>query len=92
MSVRAYRVKKIIREERPSFNLWHDDKLRDFLTDNASSDQRNDDGGGMLEVSTDTLKEALDTLELDNEQRKALQADIDATENAGEEFVLYDCY
>lgn len=90
MSVRAYRVNEIKREENPTFNMWHDSNLRDFLEVNDCLENYND--GGMVEVSVELLKEAIKEVKLDKEIIRAIQKDIKWAEKKGEDYILYDCY
>lgn len=98
MSVRAHRIVKIEYAEGASFNLWHDDQLVGFLDRTESGglwSQLNDDGGGVVNLSTETLQKAIDKageLELDKETVAALQADIAAAKDQGNEYVEYDCF
>ena len=91
MSVRAYRVKKIEHEESDSFNLWHDDKLVDFLDSECNfSAGLTIDGTGLVEVPVEALQKALEKLELEDEVRKALTEDIEACRD--DSSVTYYCY
>ena len=91
MSVRAYRVKKIEHEESDSFNLWHDDKLVDFLDSECNfSAGLTIDGTGLVEVPVEALQKALEKLELEDEVRKALTEDIEACRDDSP--VTYYCY
>ncbi|TET41596.1 MAG: hypothetical protein E3J60_04135 [Dehalococcoidia bacterium] len=90
MSVRAYRVTKIEHEESDSFNLWHDDKLVDFL------DREYDffagltnEGTGLVEVPVEALQEALEKVDMDKELKEAIQKDIEACRDDG--YVTYYC-
>ena len=96
MSVRAHRILKVEYAKIPSFNLWHDEKLINFLdTHNGSGfySQMNDGGGGVVNIEVSVIKEALEKaveLELDEDIVSQLKADIEA---AGEEpDIDYDCF
>ncbi len=90
MSVRAYRVNKIDHEECDSFNLWHDDKLMEFLDNEYGFYERlNGDGGGIAELPIEALREALEKVEMDKELKEAIQKDIEACEADG--YVTYYC-
>ena len=91
MSVRAYRVKKIEHEESDSFNLWHDDKLVDFLDSECNFFAGlTNEGTGLVEVPVEALQKAVEKLELDDELKEALKRDIEAHRDDG--YVTYYCY
>jgi len=94
MSVRAYRVIKIEYAQPNSFNLWHDDKLVDFLDREYGFFEGVNEGGGLTEVPVEGLKEALakPEFELDEYIVEALKRDIEAAEQEGEQYVQYYCY
>ena len=79
MSVRAHRVTKIEHEQANTFNLWHDDKLVDFLDSECDFFAGlTNEGTGLVEVPVEALQKAVEKLELDDELRKALMKDIKA--------------
>ena len=84
MSVRAYRVTKIQHERDSTFNLWHDDKLMDFLNTEYGFYE------GLVELSIEALQEALEKVEMDKELKEAIQKDIEACRDDG--YVTYYCY
>ncbi len=84
MSTRAYRVKKIITDENPSYNCGEDSKLDTFLKNNSTWQE-----GGMFEITTETLEEAIKEFP---KHAKNLQKDLDAANEANEEFVTYQTY
>jgi len=91
MSVRAYRVNKIDHEEVDTFNLWHDDKLMDFLDrEYGFYEGLTSDGTGLVELPIEALQEALEKVEMDNELKEAIQKDIEACRKDGH--VTYYCY
>ncbi len=91
MSVRAYRVKKIDYVTPNSFNLWHDDKLVDFLDSECDFFAGlTNEGTGLVEVPVEALQKAVEKLELDDELRKALMKDIEACRDDG--YVTYYCF
>ncbi len=95
MSVRAYRLIEIKLEDKPSFNLWHDQKLRDFLEAEADIFSHLDsDGTGMTEVPVKTLKKAVGKvaeLNLDAKTIDQLKKDITAAKFNKDEYVTYYC-
>lgn len=93
MSVRAYRVKKIDRVDESSFNLWHDKELVGWLDRREGFYEKLDSsGGGMVEFPVETLREALKEVNMPDDVRVRLQADIEACEESDEEYVQYDCF
>lgn len=91
MSVRAYRVNEVIRQESESFNIWHDDELIDFLGHELSN-QMNEDGAGMVYIAVDTLEKALKEVKLHVYMKKALKEDIAWAKANDVDFVRYDCF
>ena len=93
MSIRAYRVIKIEYEKIASFNVSHDEKLRDFFdTEYNFFSSLNADGCGMVELPVEALEEALQEVEVEDDVREALKKDIEAARKAGDEYVTYDCF
>ena len=91
MSVRAYRVTKIDHEQEDTFNLWHDDKLMDFLDkEYGFYEGLTNDGTGLVELPIEALQEALEKVEMDKELKEAIQKDIEACRDNG--CVTYYCY
>lgn len=91
MSVRAYRVKDIVTERRPTFNLWHDTELVNKLYATGCMDTLKD-GCGLFEISVEELKGILSEVQMDKEVRDAIQKDIERAEANGEEYITYHCY
>ena len=91
MSVRAYRVNKIEHEESDTFNLWHDDKLIDFLDSECGFFAGlTNQGTGLVEVPVEALEEALEKVEMDDELKEAIKQDIEARRDDG--YVTYYCF
>ena len=57
MSVRAYQITYLTYEDTPTFNLWHDDELVQFLEPCIPTSFPYD--GGYVEFCTEDLEEAL---------------------------------
>ena len=96
MSVRAHRILKVEYAPNPSFNLWHDEKLINFLdtqNDSGFFSQMNENGGGVVNIEASVIKEAIEKaaeLELDEDTVEQLKADVEA---AGEDGSIdYDCF
>lgn len=98
MSVRAYRVISKEIEEEPSFNVWHDKELLDWLEEQKDTSIRmtaQGSGEGEIEININVLKKAIKNakkLKLDEDIIEALKADIAFAKNKGDEYVLYECY
>jgi len=96
MSVRAYRIIEIKTEEKPSFNLWHDHNLRNFLDEDGELYSHLDsDGTGMAEVPVKILKRAVKMaveLNLDEKTVNQLKKDIAAAKSSKDECIAYFCY
>ena len=98
MSVRAHRILKVEYAPEVSFNLYGDQKLVEFLeheNDLGFYRQMNDNGGGVVTVSIETLQRAIDQakeLELDDDTVKVLREDIAAAQADNNESVDYDCF
>ena len=91
MSVRAYRVIKVEHEPVDTFNLWHDDKLMDFLDrEYGFYEGLTSDGKGLVELQIEALQEALEKVEMDNELKEAIRKDIEACRDDG--YITYYCY
>ena len=90
MSVRAYRVTKIEYEHPDSFNLWHDDELMGFLDKNDCLGSLNSNSWGILEIPTEVLQEAIDTVHMPEETKNSLRKDIAACLQQG--YVTYYCF
>jgi len=94
MSVRAYRIIEIKMEDTPSFNLWRDEDLRQFLEEEADLYCHLDADGGMVDVPVKVLKIALKKaveLNLDEITINQLEKDIAAAKSAKDESVSYLC-
>ena len=94
MSVRAHRILKVEYADRPSFNLWHDEKLVKFLDDHMDGgfySQLTTDGGGVVCIEPSVIQEAINSakeLELDEDTVAQLRADVEAAEGS----IDYDCF
>ena len=90
MSVRAYRVIEIRQEQADTFNLWHDEKLVEFLDTQYGFFETLHEGTGLVELPAEALERALSEVPMDEEVKQALQTDIEACRGNG--YVLYYCY
>jgi len=94
MSVRAHRVNEIIRAEGPSFNLWHDEKLVDFLEGHGLFNTLNE-GSGFTELPVEVIEEAIEKaedLEIDEYVLKSLKEDVEFAKKNGDSYITYDCF
>ena len=77
MSVNAYRVIRLKTAEESTFNVSHDDELREFLEMNIGlSTMLNEDRGGLFDVPVEVLEEALmkaTELHLDQDTGKSIR-------------------
>lgn len=103
MSIRAYKVNKIIEEEINTFNLTWDSELADFLLDRS---ELGDAGNGIVWVELERLEEAVKEMktpgtklydsekddESRNDQIAALERDIKIIKEAGDTGTYYFCY
>ena len=90
MSVRAYRVKKIVWSDE-SFNLWHDKEIYEYLAKSGYLSQLNEDMCGFLELPIEAVKEMLKITE--NEfSKERLKEDIRLAKENEEDYILYDCF
>lgn len=97
MSISAYRLIKKEVAENPSFNLWSENGLIEFLHANGEVNEYLDEGGsGTIDVSIEALKKAIEHFTFDNSsQVKALKADIASVDKDSDDettFVIYECY
>ena len=108
MSVRAYRINKIEREDTPTLNCWHNGSLLDFMIDGNGWRTDSEDGIGQFEVGVDKLEEAIIALtkgEFDADYKeltmpeqeknaliKALKRDIAWAKKHKQDYVMYDCF
>jgi Rod binding domain-containing protein len=96
MSVRAYRIIEIEIEENPSFNLWHDHNLRNFLDEDGQLySHLASNGTGMTDVPVKKLRKAIKMaaeLNLDEKTINQLKKDIAAAKSSKDECIAYFCY
>jgi len=101
MSVRAYRINKIDFEASETFNLWHNEFVRDFFEGEGFFENFSD-SGGIGEISVEALKElsALLAEKINKEKdkiywqalKRSFDRDIKWAEEKGEEYVSYYCF
>lgn len=90
MSVRAYRINKIEHEESPTFNLWNDRNIIEWLEDNSDFVNEERD---IIELEVSTLTSLLKSgIEINDITQKDIQIDIDWAKKNGEEYIQYLCY
>lgn len=89
MSVRAYKIIKMEYSQDPSFNMWHDTEINDWLADGGYLDSY--DGGGIIELPKVSIKELIEYLKDKDEYKeviKQLKQDI----NTKDEYISYMCF
>ena len=92
MSIRAFRITKLAYQASPSWNLWNDEALCDFLEDTWFNFTT--ENGGIIHVPVKTLEQAVEDgerLKLRAETVAALEADIAAARRAQDDCVTYYC-
>ncbi|MEI6153319.1 MAG: hypothetical protein WCQ90_04450 [Deltaproteobacteria bacterium] len=90
MSIGAYRVNEI-KLDGETFNLWHDEKVAQYLNDNGHFDSLNADMCGVMEISVTSLKAMLKIA--DNDQvRSNIKIDIAFAKKNKRNYLLYDCF
>ena len=92
MSVRAYRVRRIVKEKRPTFNLWQDTELMGVLR-NIGKWMFDETGGGFYEICYEEIEDVLcnnNKDELSPETKRTLKKMLRQAK-ADDGFVLYDC-
>ena len=92
----AYRVNKVQMAKSPSFNLWHDKALMEFIESNSDfMNGLNNDGNGMSDVPVEVLEKVVakaTELNLDVDAVKAFKRDIAWAKRNGEEAITYSCF
>jgi hypothetical protein len=95
MGVRAHRIKEIVYAEQALFKMGAS-KLGDFLENHGdTNDNRNQDGGGIMEFPFRVLKEAFeqkDKIGLEEYDIQCLKMEIADLEKEGKEDNDYVCY
>ncbi len=96
MSIRAHRIIEIKLADVPSFNLWHNTKLVQFLDEESDIFSfLNANGTGEIEISVKVLKKAAKMakkLDIDSDTINSLQEDIDFAKSNRRDSVIYDCF
>jgi len=82
MSLNAYRINRleIEYENASSFSLWHNNELASYL---------GIDEHGINEVPISLIEDAVEELELDEDVRELLKADIEFAKSKGQTYVSY---
>jgi len=94
MSIRAHRVEEI-KTNGDSFNLWHDEKITDWLERKTFFfNSLNGDCCGLTMVEVDDLKAMLSEIgkEINEDTRRAIEEDVRFAEERGDWLVQYYCY
>jgi len=90
MSVRAYRVIEIRQEKADTFNLWHAEKLVEFLDTQYGFFETLHEGTGLVELPVGAFERALVEVSMEEELKEALKKDIEACRGNG--YVQYYCF
>jgi len=92
MSTRAYKIIKIHQENTSTFNLWHDEKLMEFL---LKEEMIEPILSGILSISVETLEKVIKKakkLEIDDETLKMLRKHVETAHNEKEFYIEYLVY
>lgn len=92
MSIHAYRVVKLSRAKVPSFNIFVEEALIDFITMEQPANPPQIEGVCMLDVQVTTLEKALKKVKLSATAKEAIQQDIEWAKERGETVLLYDVF
>lgn len=87
MSVRAYRINEIKYEESPTFNMWHNQELVEYLERENGIEDTN-----YFEVSVDSLEKAHLSVSIDDSTLEMINKDIQWAKNNNEDFIQYLTY
>lgn len=95
MSVRAYKVNKIDYKETPSFNLWHDQQIIEFIDEQEAGAFSGDlnESGGLAFVKVTTIKLIIGQakrFELSPADVEILEDDI--KDLGDDDYVQYYCF
>lgn len=90
MSVRAHKVKKIDYDNAESFNLWHDDKIVDYLSCELTG--LNQDSCGIIEVAVNKLEKMFEDLKLNKEDYDVLWKNIQDAKEKDENYLMFWCF
>ncbi len=95
MGLDAYRVTELKYEE-PSFSLWHNEKLMDFLNQEVRFyTSLSPEGGGLVVVPVYVLESTIEMaaeLELDEDTIENIRNDIAAAKSDRNETITYYCH
>lgn len=84
MSVKAFRIIHIYQSRVPTFNLQHDDKLVEFLSDKYQFFVLiEDDGVGFVTLPVEALQQALEEVTMTEDVKAAIESDIKACKATG---------
>jgi len=99
MSVRVYRVNKIVLKDSPSFNAWHHEIVMRWLEENTNFyESLNYDGCGFTELSVEDLRGLVTYLETFSGEDgvdwvlERLKDDIKFAEERGMDWVFYKLF
>jgi hypothetical protein len=96
MSIRAHRIVEVRLAKFPSFRLWDNSKLMQFLEEKTDFlNSLNANGTGEAELPLEILKEAVKlsaALDIDDVTVKRLREDIGFAESNKKDYVIYECY
>ena len=89
MSIRAYKA-NVVYDKDESFNLWHDDKIVDYLSSWLTG--LNEDSCGLVEIPIKALEEMFVELKLSQDDYAKLWQDIQEAKTKDIEYIDFYCF
>ena len=91
MSVRAYKIEIPAQlKDTPSFNLWRDEDIFNFIDRHDDTNTRLEDGAGSIETSVKAIKDLLKAVKMPKEYRDGFKDDIKGLRD--DDAVGYECF
>ena len=90
MSIGAYRVNQI-ELGGETFNLWHDEKVAEYLDNKGYFEQLNMDLCGFIDIPVTALEAMLEIAD-DDEVKNNIKIDIAFANENKKEYLLYECF
>lgn len=94
MSNHAYRINKIEHEDDPTFNLFHDEAIIDWLLANTSfADWLTPESEGVAFIRCEDIRRMLKELtDMDEDAVDVFKRDLDWAEEKDEQTIAYFCF
>jgi hypothetical protein len=90
MSVRAYKIIEKRLADNPSFNLWHDEEIYNFIIEHPDTQDNLDEDGGVIETSVKVIKELLKKVKMPKEYKDGFKQDIKGL--LDDNWIEYECF